>query len=330
MSKSMAIEGVMKLFLMVAVIIVGMSFLLKAFGIDLIEWLKSKFAFTEGIPEDGWALHVKIAREGDKFGVFQGDTIEIWEFELLEGVKDTQHLSESQNKFDTYFNLESYPPGLCTVYFTTERDEADLGNFYYVLPGARIQYGCEDGKNPLETSLKSCVANFLQKYDNTGTAFNGECLFIGNEQPKFKKCEQADGPFCKVFKGSSLPSCYGPSYYALCTSNLDGVSDSRCNEGVADEKFRFSDKSYAAKGCGKEPGCCGDKPKLCNLLSSDEKTKKVDYMVKYGLMCDKIGRWEVCKPDKNGDPLPKSVTVGSDTYKCEQDLDRKWFVWKKQ
>lgn len=90
----MAIEGVMKIFLMIAVIIVGMSFLLKAFGIDIIGWLQDKLGGF-GVPPTGVSLHIKT----------DPDDSEIWEFHLV--TTNGLHLSENRGgDWKFYFGID--------------------------------------------------------------------------------------------------------------------------------------------------------------------------------------------------------------------------------
>src|SRR3990167_6968698 len=101
MSKSMAIEGVMKIFLMIAVIIVGMSFLLKAFGIDLLGWLQSKLGGFD-IPSEGKALHVKTKIStfpAPFFKPIRG--IDVWEFHLVSSKDAQKHWTDKDESHPT-------------------------------------------------------------------------------------------------------------------------------------------------------------------------------------------------------------------------------------
>ncbi len=157
MSKSMAIDGVMKIFLMVAVIIVGMSFLMKAFGIDLIGWLMDKLGGL-GIPDAGKILYVKLD-PGDKppeaFSVYLALD------NPIQKIEHAQILTIGIDDYFAYFMVDKDKPQFkdnCLIYTVDEigaasrtieaRDEAFI---YYVKAGTVIQnQGC--------TSLGNCLS----------------------------------------------------------------------------------------------------------------------------------------------------------------------------
>lgn len=225
MSKSQAIESIMKIFLMIAVIIVGMSFLLKAFGIDIFGWLKEKFEGFD-IPSDGKALHVAL----DKAHFLEGN--QLWEFHLTDGEwaslyrekqegnfftfaendKNLVHPANIDSKNEAFFMLEpdATSAGKCILLLTDEEDTpgaTDRGAIFYINPGTVIQEGCGNNGDTLYDCIKDsltdannfagCRTNILNKdrlpwefgfYNEESCLFANECGRAGDSGDKLLYC----------------------------------------------------------------------------------------------------------------------------------------------
>lgn len=296
----MAIEGVMQIFLMVAVIIVGMSFLLKAFGIDLIEWLKDKLGGL-GL-NDGRVLHVK-ADPGDS-------PPEIWEFHLG---NEERHLSEEHNPTvgtaGEKLRLNFYSPfetGKCLIYLTDEESRGklgtgvalvfggggepeDQGRTYYINPGALVQDGCGD-------NINQCVGSFAHIPDQ----------LISKDTQEAKNNLQIGGPSgtrqwgCIQLKAEDEEKvckdcgdrgdCRQPYAHVDCAGEKRGGCDGRTEtDQTKTVDFMFFGIELLLKDCK-------EGKRECNLLDfSTEDSGKIRYKIKYGLLCADDGKWHTCK-----------------------------------
>ncbi len=296
-------ESIMKIFLMIAVIIVGMAFLMKAFGIDIFGWLKNKLEWIN-IPESGKALNVRITPNQNNVG--------LWEFHLVPALP-TYHLSHQEQKDNFYFSFKNAPNDKCLILVSHEIGRAiDQGNFYDVSSGGRIQYDCNNNQNPFDDSIKSCLN--LQ---------SGICTSLGSYESEYDKCVN-----CVNKKTGNSVKCFEMLYYYVGCGDGGGGREylHRCENDpeyaggdtkVVDIQFRDADKS--------EERGCKENPSECILLKKNEK-KEFVYLVQYGLICDN-GIWRTCKPNKDGVPDAKPVTVGNTIYNCIKDGED-WFVWK--
>ncbi len=225
MSKSQAIEGVMKIFLMIAVIIVGMSFLLKAFGIDLLGWIQELFSDV-GIPKEGMFLHVALD-EAHSVNIFGKAEDQLWEFHLTNGESASKYrtsiakfftFSESDKHLvhptniasqnEAFFLLDGKPEDKCILLLTDENDGkgvTDRGAVYYINPGTTIQEGCGDSLYQCISSSLSDTSNFfgcrtnilnLNKLTNGGSYDRNRCLFVNS-------CERSNlasfGEYCSTY-----------------------------------------------------------------------------------------------------------------------------------
>lgn len=300
MSKAV-VENIGKLFLMVAVIIVGMSFLMKAFGIDIFGWLQEKFGGL-GL-EDSKAIFIKL----------DTDPKRTFEFRLLNSKFFLVDDEAGSRNFKSYFYLSDFPTDKCTL-FTAERnggiafvEKDDKGGIYYVFPGATLQEGCGG-------SIKECI-------DKQQLSWYG-CDFREAVESK-TPCDTQ----CKVMKYDSgwkegRDSCAGQWSYVDCDASGDDVPLYYYNfkKGATwlPSHYNYCDDEHlVAKAKFNEFPNCGDKSK-CNLLDKD-----VDYIkIKFGIICGDDTKWHVCKEEKNSEIKAK---VGTKFIDCDPFGDA--FVW---
>lgn len=287
----MAIEGVMKIFLMVAVIIVGMSFLMKAFGIDLLGWLMDKFGGL-GIPTDAKVLHVKADPDAKEGG-------EIWEFHLTEGEpaskwdffgKSSELVHTSEEEW-LFFSLKN-APNRCILISTDENGvgDTDGGRIYVIKDGARIQADlCGD--------IEACISKFVEKklftlVDRTKKCTSCETIFSCSQTPK--NLLEYD---CKFDNKDT--TCHNFGYYINCRgpSTVPQSSPPKTNSIVDFEEKVIKKQKF---GTAVISDNCLNHPGLCNVLGESKKIleelKDGDtYKVKFGLLCEN-GKWNVCSP----------------------------------
>lgn len=288
----MAIEGVMKIFLMIAVIIVGMSFLMKAFGIDIIGWLKDKFTGFD-LPSEGKAVHIKIDSDDSP--------IELWEFHLLTDSQAEHHGTERlQDKFfikvgpgPTTHNMFFFPgdsldkkddisAGRCVIFASKEGDGLDKAAFYYVLPGSTIQsIGC--------TSPYDCLTDPKREW-------NGLQVITGHGD----RCTSGDPDSKCASEDSGDTKCGGRSHYVNCAGGspfgeplVGGPGD------VSDTELDKNDMLQHPFGTGEIRSDCINEPATCNLLAESKEEFEYlrdsnTYQVKFGVLCDSNGEWRTC------------------------------------
>ena len=303
MSKSMAIDAIMKLFLMIAVIIVGMSFLLKAFGIDLIGWLMDKFAGL-GVPDKEKILYLKLD-PGDKplpevFSIYiDRNPIQKIEHSTAGGL-----ITVGRDNYFAYFMVDSSPTVYrtnCIIYTVDEigldsqkpdtRDEAFV---YYVKPGTLFQDSCKSLQNCL--SGKVVTKNCNQEKENTkNLGDTRDCTFI-REGLSDKCYTSKKGVFSAV-------NCY-------CESGPSVRPEALCEDSRRDvETFVFGNTINRVEDCKLKDGR-PQTPSKCNLLVPEDR-----FIIKSGLLCDNEGLWRTCKEDNKGQTTP-GITIGSNKYTC--------------
>ncbi len=281
MSKAMAIEAIMKIFLMVAVIIVGMAFLTKAFGVDLLGWLQNMFGGFD-IPDKGYAIHVK-GDEADPSG-------EIWAFELIEKRQDAVHHSAHDEGFGTnpFFFPGELPTDRCVLFVNDEgslgsaNEAVDNGGYYYVYPGAKIDDTCSSPYECIKSKLIDpnpvCIPKRITK------AGEGDKCVRGDVSTICQGGERCAGPNAYV-------NCYGEVTF------LDLVDRIGCIQNNFVLSIPFDDETLLAH----DPCAKGD---LCNLLdrSALENNKGLrGYKIKYGVLCGSDGVWHTCKNSAESD-----------------------------
>ncbi|MEM5814063.1 MAG: hypothetical protein QXP82_03030 [Candidatus Aenigmatarchaeota archaeon] len=317
----MAIEGVMKLFLMIAVIIVGMSFLMKAFGIDIFEWLQEKFGGF-GVPESGKAIHVKM-----KVGSSEHD---VHAFHLVsrEGIKkhwtdaDTNLIGcGAPNYYTAYFMIETDPTrniliqNNCIILADDEMPDIDESQVYYISPGTLIQNGnCQ--------FLSECLQNKI-----TSRGCSPRQIITGGDPTN---------PRCGVRDGDSDVEChdtYGIVNLARCATtpyrhDYPACDEERNPRGLVINNFMFGDDVKISDRCFDE---ARDR-NACNLLAYKEIPRRAFYgsRVKYGLVCGGDGVWYTCTPKKAdiAPPPEHSQVPGLTDCRCERDPGGEFFVWR--
>lgn len=306
----MAIEGVMKLFLMIAVIIVGMSFLMKAFGIDIFEWLQEKFGGF-GVPESGKILHIRMDATGPK----------LYEFRLVSSQENNKHLSEYPVYF--IFSQSALSQPKCIITITDEYSIVggysgdDEGYVLYVNPGTVIDTNC--GNN-----LKACIRD-------KGFVYREGCR-PGRTGDKPEECSTES--ICKLCnEGCSNDlgiSCNcqinvncGSEYSHVGCNKLGATEAVFCSvkdntNSVPVERIDFQNDIRVVD-------CKGNK---CNLLVKTDRDRWA-YRVKFGLVCGGNGFWQVCTPKKAdiAPPPGHSQVPGLTDCRCERDSGGEFFVW---
>lgn len=354
MSKSMAVDSIMKIFLMIAVIIVGLSFLMKAFGIDVIEWLKDKLGGF-GIPGSAHAIHVKA----------DPDNKEIWEFHT---VNSFPHLSEKPGGGDWEFYFFVNPnsaKGKCALLVT---DENNVGPWESVLKNDPLAYSIgfvqgvalaiPTGGLSLTTTATQIALSKVDSEPAYATVF-APLLIKGTESDT--------GNIFFVNPGSAIQD--GCTSLKDCVTNpqnvcFSGVStDKSCNTCKFSVKETSTDKAgLSTTSCrsstgyvdcnGQKLGVCGQPDinknevlnklfreytgtrgdcsdgKNCELLDIPGKDREhIDGLkIKYGAICDDSGIWRICKPDKNGEPDPTTALVLSKNIECNR-MGANIFTW---
>ncbi len=302
----MAIEAIMKLILMIAVIVVGMAFLMKAFGIDLFGWLESLFGGL-GL-SDGPALYVRLDTEPKNIFNFQlvnGDN----KLFLVDDEAKSPIFIGSMLNFKSYFYLSEFPKNKCTI-LTAEYnggknpgvEKRDRGGVFQVFPGTTLQDG-EDGCNNIEeciektASPKRNLCDFreatteadicAQKCNiiSAGEIMEDRCA----SEYSYVDCDPKElffiGPEV-VFDIQLYKNYLDPGFldilekkYNYCdytNKDIRGLDESL----VLKEPFD-NDQGWKCKGGS------------CNLLDQNNEL----YKIKYGIICDPNGNWRVCKPN---------------------------------
>jgi hypothetical protein len=271
--------------------------------------------YGNGITE-GKVLHVRLDPSRNKVSEFH-----------LTNLNNGQHISENVKGDErAAFYLDTSPKEYdqnCIILTTYEKDggAVDLGYIYYVSPGSTVQDGC--------TNLDSCLTIKESGCNSTaGAAFNGE---------QVTKCTC----YCDVDNAQRTPLCpkpagllgYGSEY--PCANKFGYVTPSTLIGRLpncppwwtltspapfCDARQEVLNKDFEDFANTKD--ACSDSS-LCNLLVANNDGKHA-YQVKYGLICDANGKWQVCteQREKNSD----SVTVGSTTLTCK--LDNNFFKWE--
>lgn len=330
----MAIEGVMKIFLMIAVIIVGMSFLLKAFGIDILGWLQEKFTGF-GVPESGAVLHIKID-PGDnpleiwEFGVTNGEPSSKYKDAFGETSSETVVISDKPN-FDhegKFFTLKDISTtDRCIIFVTDEEGgDEDEGMVYEVKQGVIIDSNlCSDGKSLEECIGTSNIENRVCKWVTRNGGDNVKC--VGNNCVLKLKWENGVVTYYNngngFSKGESPYACHNYLHYLDCSPS-DGVNNIIDLKKQCDYEEHVLKQAVFGSGVFNDDGCLKTSEK-CNLLGEtkdvlkDLHDKKI-YKVKFGVIC-KGGEWEVCTPQR---AEKGTGTVAGKTCKPKED----YFVWE--
>lgn len=299
---------------MVAVIIVGMSFLLKAFGIDLIGWLMDKFKGL-GVPDEGKILFVELDNEEFAFS-----NPEVWKFFLTD--EETQFIQKVEpggylvNKdAPIYFlpQLTKDPDvtNKCLLYIVNEENRDLFKSFYYkVLPGKTLQAGC--------TSLSNCLMP-----EEVTRCVNGQ---VGEEEATYCPPTQFD-PYeiekCKYIIHNINPSTKNEPYViANCgCGGVSGFCDSEKGAGVLgwnfDETITFDGECKAREG--------KINSKQCNLLDPPISGDRDQIKIKYGLLCADDGKWHTCKEQTGSHPI-QAILHGKAIH-CDPG---EFFVWNEQ
>lgn len=137
----MAVEAIMQIFLMIAVLVVAVSFLLKAFNIDLFGFLE-ELLNRVGVPREGKAVHIKLIKYLDKESKFG-----VSEFHLT---NQNVHIQQDRIDIKSRFQIDTvnFNDKNSCIIFTTKEEKAlfdvYVGYIYYVNPGTEIQSGCGD------------------------------------------------------------------------------------------------------------------------------------------------------------------------------------------
>jgi len=340
MSKSMAIEGVMKIFVMVAVLIVAVSFLLKAFGIDLFGWLEEKLGGAGGPPESGSAVHVK----------FDTNPPELWEFHLTDGdpgsnwkelfgnsrvkVEESDEVPQGTRLLRSdegirFFGFDGIPGGRCILFATEEEGgEMDKAMIYEVKEGAIIdKEQCKDG-----TNLKDCLKdNILEKHCNLVSRIGDDKTFCTGSNCELKASCSCSGDKCSPEpcqeKLSGTEQCQNYRNLLECRNLKSPMTISEIKKRCDTKENLLNDMKF---GTAVDYDKCKDKPGRCNLLGESKKVFEVleenkVFKVKFGVICDD-GKWRACTKKT----LADSRTVGepaSKSYKCTQK-DENTFVWE--
>ncbi len=161
-----ALPTIMNIFLMIAVILVASSFLLKAFGIDIMEFLKNLFGGMFFKPQK--ILFIKMDPSGDGNG-----KPEIYQFyltkdryqkgEVYSSIIEMPSITPSLKKYVSRFMPDELPGKYCVIYTVDENSEGidirDEGYNYYIKPGAVIQKDCGNNGNSLGDCLKDYIAD---------------------------------------------------------------------------------------------------------------------------------------------------------------------------
>ncbi len=327
MSKAMAIEGVGKIFIMIAVLVVGIAFLVKALGIDPFGWLEKKFEGID-VPETGKALHVRMDVDAKLKDVFS--------FHLLSDNEMRKHHTDeegSSSYYSLYFQIESDKVknplvlGNCVLLVTEEEKSsfgiaggADKSYVYYIKSGTMIQ----DDDKPCQF-LGQCLSDKNWDYKKLVDKGYG-CISdqVRDENPSCDKCKKAAAPSYDCIGPFSVVNCAGQ---VLPGPFGDWQKSPPCDsDHTVIKNFEFSDDILISDRCAE------DDPSECNLLNYREVEGKsifeskrfIGSKVKYGIICGNDGYWHTCKQNIEGE-----VPTPDGTYTCDSKLGGAVFYWKK-
>ncbi len=301
MSKgAMTVEAIMSIFLMIAVLVVGVSFLLRAFNIDLFGFLGDLLGGVIGVPEKGLVLYIRL--DPDSGARLGGDgTAEVHAFSLIEQGILRQNNFKFKIENDLYFwpDPKYVSDGQCTIFLVDEGDEPndDRGKLAKVKSGTQI----DDEKCPVGTNLASCLSDSNAQYSCgfMTQADVGECKGVN--------CVNCPDVNCPSIRTGQRVACQGNSNIVYCKYSLSEVPN-KCmdNTKVLDEKFCIEEKD---KCVWYKDSCSANG---CSLAYPNS------YRVKYGVFCANDGQWYSCTKKNDGKTR--------DDLTCTKEGDS--YVWK--
>ncbi len=274
-----------------------------------------------------WEFHITNGETTDSYP----DVFDVAQFPSLKGkLVHTSNIAQGPNL--DFFILSNSPDNKCLLFITKERSGAgttDYGNIYYINPGTKIQDGC--GSNVRECIdggivWEGCIDLWKEgKVVGNYVEFDGKFIYVGYCIPGDcpHKNDLSDAKYCGY--SPSDKTQFNSSYYLTTEQTKEDCPRANDIYPICEEKEEVEKMAFTETEKYDWMGKCGDALKgtnpYCNLLVPQDHT----YQIKYGLVCDANGKWQVCteEREKNGDDvqLPDGATLT-----CL--LDNNFFKWK--
>ncbi len=263
--KSIATETIMKIFIMIAVILIAGSFLLKAFNIDILGFLKGKLGELSLNPQK--ILYIKMDPEEDEiFAFFLRDEANKYvnaEYKNgpLPGTLNTLKVYRS-----VFMPLGDFPKDYCLIYTVDENDNGilwtglskDEGFYYYIEKGTIIHNGCG--------TLGACIS---------GKTYRAGCKEMETTQCGAFDLDLDDQTCSKE-----------ADYFAFINCGCAGGS-ARCDN--TDPAKRMVENKPFSDDATFIDWCKDNRELYCSLLrdrgKKDGETLGT-YRIRYGLICD--------------------------------------------